>query len=98
MQALQRNLEAAKRGDWEAKKRVIASMNDVLQDMARKRAATTEDFNALLEAGREGVATAIKKYKLKNGAERFQIFAINFIEQKMDNPSSGGFFAKLFGR
>jgi DNA-directed RNA polymerase specialized sigma subunit len=98
MQALQRNLEAAKRGDWEAKKRVVASMQDVLQDMARKRASTNEEINALLEAGRAGIAQAIKKFKMSSGADRFQIFAVDFIEKKMDNPSSGGFFAKLFGR
>ena len=98
MQALERNLKAAKRGDWEAKKRVVAAMHDVLYGMASKRANSNEEMNALLEAGKEGIAQAIKKFKLSSGADRFQIFAVDFIEKKMDNPSSGGFLARLFGR
>jgi hypothetical protein len=98
MQAFESNLKAAKRGDWEAKKRVVAAMHDVLQGMASKRAKSNEEMNALLEAGKEGVGQAIKKFKLSSGADRFQIFAVDFIEKKMDNPSSGGFLARLFGR
>ena len=93
---LERDLQAAKRGDWEAKKRVLLYMKPVLQDMATKRASTNEQINALLEAGSDGVAQAIKKFKIKSGADRFQIFALSFIEDKMDNPSKGGFFSRLF--
>ena len=98
MRVLEKDLEAAKRGDWEAKKRVVSSMKDVLDDLARKRATSNADINVLLEAGKEGIAQAIKKFKISSGADRFQIFALSFIEKKMDNPSSGGFLSKLFGK
>ena len=98
MQALDRDLQAAKRGDWEAKRRVESALIPILQDLAKKRASSNAEINNLIEAGKQGIATAIKKYKPSIGADRFQIFALRFIEDKMDNPSSGGFFAKLFGR
>ena len=97
MQALGRDIEAAKRGDWEAKHRVEASLMPILQDLAKKRASTTAEINTLIEAGKQGVAKAIKKFKLSSGADRFQIFALRFIEDKMDKPGSGGFLSKLFG-
>jgi len=98
MQVLAKDLAAAKRGDWDAKKRVIASMRDVLNELAHKRASSNAEINVLLEAGREGIAQAIKKFKLSSGPDRFQIFALSFIEKKMDHPSSGGFLSKLFGK
>ena len=97
MQALGRDLEAAKRGDWEAKHRVEATMMPILQDLAKKRASSNAEINALIEAGKQGIAKAIKKFKISTGADRFQIFALRFVEDKMDNPSSGGFFSRIFG-
>ena len=97
-QALERDLQAAKRGDWEARHRVESTLMPILQDLAKKRAKANGEINGLIEAGKQGIATAIKKYKSSMGADRFQIFALRFIENKMDKPNSGGFFAKLFGR
>ncbi len=97
MQVLERDLKAAKRGDWNAKKRVYSSMHDILNDFAHKRSSSNEEINVLLEAGKQGIDQAIKKFKISSGADRFQIFALTFIEKKMDNPSSGGFFSKIFG-
>ena len=97
MQVLERDLKAAKRGDWNAKKRVYSSMRDILNNFAAKRSSSNEEINVLLEAGKQGIDQAIKKFKLSSGADRFQIFALTFIEKKMDNPSSGGFFSKIFG-
>jgi hypothetical protein len=98
MQVLERDLKAAKRGDWNAKKRVYSSMLDILNDFARKRTSANEEINILLDAGKQGIDQAINKFKLSSGADRFQIFALSFIEKKMDNPKSGGFFSKMFGK
>ena len=98
IQALERDLQAAKRGDWEAKRRVESSMMPILQDLAKKRASSNAEINNMIDAGKQGIAVAIKKFKPGMGADRFQIFALRFIEDKMDNPNSGGFFSKLFGR
>ncbi len=97
IQALGRDLEAAKRGDWEAKHRVEATMMPIIQDLAKKRGSTNAEINTLIDAGKQGIAKAIKKFKISTGADRFQIFALRFIENKMDNPNSGGFFSRIFG-
>jgi hypothetical protein len=96
-ESFKKDLLAAKRGDWNARHRVESTFNQILTDLAKKRASSNADINALIEAGKQGIAIAIKKFKIDSGADRFQIFALQFIEKKMDNPNSGGFFAKLFG-
>jgi DNA-directed RNA polymerase specialized sigma subunit len=97
-QALERDLKAAKRGDWEARHRIEASLLPLLKDLAKKRASENGDINTLIEAGKQGIATAIKKYKAASGADRFQVFALRFIEDRMDKPrASARFFARLFG-
>ena len=98
MQVLEQDLKAAKRGDWNAKKRVYSSMLNILNDFAHKRSSSNEEVNVLLEAGKQGIDQAIKKFKLNLGADRFQIFALTFIEKKMDKPKSGKLFSKIFGK
>jgi len=94
---LEKDLQAAKRGDWKAKHRIESTFTQILTDLAKKRASSNAEINTLIEAGKQGISIAIKKYKSSTGADRFQIFALRFIENKMDNPNSGGFFSKLFG-
>ncbi len=96
-QALGRDLVAAKRGDWEAKHRVEATLMPIMQDLARKRANSNKEINAMIDAGKQGIAKAIKKFKPNVEADRFQIFALRFIEDEMDNPGSDGFFSRIFG-
>lgn len=96
-QALQKDLLAAKKGDWKARYRIEAAMLPILKEMAHKRASNNHDINALLEAGKAGIATAIKKYKPATGADRFQMFAVRFVEDKMNNLQSGGsFWSRIF--
>jgi len=96
-EALEKDIQAAQRGDWKARQRIESMMITLLTDLARKRASSNSEINVLIEAGKQGIAIAVKKYKTSMGADRFQIFALRFIEAKMDNPDSGGFFARLFG-
>ena len=94
---LARDIAAAKRGDWKAKHRIEVTLTPLLTDLAKKRVSSNSEINALMDAGKLGIEKAIKKFKPDTGADRFPIFALRFIEDKMDNPNSGGFFSKLFG-
>jgi len=96
--ALEKDLAAAKRGDWEARHRVERALMPLLTTMAKKRASETAEINILLERGKEGIAIAIKKFKTGTSGDRFQIFALPFIENRMDKNERSGFLARLFGR
>lgn len=96
--ALEKDLIAAKRGDWEARHRVERSLMPLLTSLAKKRSEDIPSINKHLEAGKEGIAVAIKKFKTGTHGDRFQIFALPFIESAMDKPKRSGFFARLFGR
>ncbi|HAS82234.1 MAG TPA: hypothetical protein DCS43_06065 [Verrucomicrobia bacterium] len=95
--ALEKDINAARRGDWEAKHRVERNLMPVLTTMAKKRASDVSSINDMIEHGKAGIATAIKKFKPGTSADRFQIFALPFIEAEMDGKKSG-FFSRLFGR
>lgn len=95
--ALEKDLAAAKRGDWEAKHRVERTLMPLLTTMAKKRASDNNAINSLIEQGKEGIAIAIKKFKSGTSGDRFQIFALPFIESRMDKQKRPGFFARLFG-
>ncbi len=95
--ALERDLAAAKRGDWEARHRVERALMPLLTTMAKKRAGDNAAINALIERGKEGIDVAIRKFKSGTSGDRFQIFALPFIESRMDKNERSGFFARLFG-
>ncbi len=95
--ALEKDLAAAKRGDWEARHRVERALMPLLTTMAKKRASDNGSINSLIERGKEGISIAIKKFKAGTSGDRFQIFALPFIESRMDKTERPGFFARLFG-
>ena len=46
-----------------------------------------------------GVYVAARKYKPGMGADKFQVFALEFIEARMNRLArGGGFFSRLFGK
>jgi len=92
---MEHDVLAAKAGDWNAKTRLAQSFMPLIRSLAEKRAADTQGVNDMIERGKQGLYRAAKKYKKSIGAEKFQIFALKFIEQSMDNK--GGLFSKLFG-
>ena len=89
-------IEACKLGDWEAKHRMVRAFLPLLNTLARKRApdGRPEKINALLEAGKAGLMKACRKYSSEVGPGKFQIFALNFIEESMDALGTG-FFSRL---
>ena len=103
LKAVERDILATQKGDWNAKNNLARTFTPLLTSLAEKRSSDQATINRLVEAGKEGLLTAARKYKPSIGAERFQIFALDFIEKSMDSASHsggglGGFFRKLFGK
>lgn len=96
---LAQDIKGAKKGNWNSKNNLTRTFTPLLTSLAEKRASDVSEVNDYIEAGKKGLFKATRKYKDTIGPERFQIFALDFIEKSMDsaNGSSGGFFAKLFG-
>jgi DNA-directed RNA polymerase sigma subunit (sigma70/sigma32) len=93
---LERDIKGAKRNDWNAKANLHRSFHPLLTQMAQKRATEQAKINELIDKGKEGINKAAKKFKLTEGADKFRIFTVTYVENAMDGKS-GGFFAKLFG-
>jgi DNA-directed RNA polymerase specialized sigma subunit len=94
---LAQDILAAKKGDWDAKSSLARTFTPLLTSLAEKRAAKPTDMNKYIDAGKEGLFKAARKYKSSVGADRFQIFALDFIEDAMDHvDQGGGFFSRLF--
>jgi len=97
--ALENMVLSAKKGDWQAKDLLTRQFLGLLTSMAEKRSSDPEEVNRLMEAGKQGLLTAASKYKPSVGAENFRIFAIDYIEAKMDRAGKGGgFLSRLFGK
>jgi DNA-directed RNA polymerase specialized sigma subunit len=95
---LERDILAAQKGDWNAKNNIVRTFTPLLTSLASKRSSDVEKINDYIEAGKKGLFDAAKKYK-QGTADRFNIFALNFIEKEMDAVDhGGGFFARLFGK
>jgi len=97
---LEADILAAKRGDWNARTNLTREFMPLLQSLAEKRSADIAAMNRYIDAGKEGLFAATKKYKPAIGPQGFQIFALDFIQARMDrvDKGGGGFFARLFGR
>jgi|GEM_PF-933417 len=101
--ALEREILAAKGGDWNSKNSLVRMFMPLLHSLAEKRARDQPTLNRLVEAGKEGLADAARRYKTSIGPDRFRIFALDFIEKRMDRELRGGgglgaFFSRLFGK
>lgn len=96
-QALESTILGVKRGDWNAKNALGRNFLPLITSLAEKRCTETSEINTLIEAGKEGLFAAARKYKRDIGPVDFQLFALDFIEERMDKPAkSGGFFGNLF--
>jgi len=96
---LERDIVAAKKGDWNAKNNLARSFLPLLTSLAEKRTTDPGRINLYIEAGKEGLFRAARRYKQSVGADSFQIFALDFIEAAMDRGVGGkkGLFSRLFG-
>ncbi len=96
--AFEKIILAVKNGDWDAKELLYKEFTPLLKSLSEKRAADTEQYNQLIEAGKAGLVKAAKKYKHKIHPEKFRIFALDFIENEMEKTIKGnkGLFARFF--
>jgi DNA-directed RNA polymerase specialized sigma subunit len=97
--AIERDVEACRHNDWEAKARLVSAFMPLLTTLARKRAPDIASQNRCIEAGKEGLVAAVRKYK-SGSDQKFRVFVVAYIESHMDRARSEGrgFFARLFGR
>jgi DNA-directed RNA polymerase specialized sigma subunit len=95
--AIERDVMACKRGDWEAKTRLIQTFMPLLTSLARKRSSDTAIINSYIEAGKEGLLCAVRHHKPASNA-KFQIFALPHIEDAIDRVSRPSWLARLLGR
>jgi len=95
---LEKDIKAAKKGDWEARHRIERNLMPLLKNLAEKRTQDTAGFNQMIEAGKAGIATAIRKVGNDISGDRFQIFALPFIEESMDKSRKPSLLRRLFGR
>jgi DNA-directed RNA polymerase specialized sigma subunit len=98
LQAMERDILASQRGDWNAKNSLVRTFTPLLTSLAKKRASESAKASEYFEAGKDGLFAAAKKYKRSMGADKFQIFALDFIEKSMDRVENPGFLARVFGR
>jgi DNA-directed RNA polymerase specialized sigma subunit len=96
--AMERDVLACKKSDWEAKARLVHTFMPLLTSLARKRTADVPRANRYIEAGKEGLMTAVRKFRPSRDI-KFRVFALEFIETNMDRTDRrGGVLARLFGR
>jgi DNA-directed RNA polymerase specialized sigma subunit len=96
--SLERLILDTRKGDSESKERLIQRFRPLMLSMAEKRSADTVAIGKYLEAGKEGLVAAANKYTPSVGPENFRIFALDFIEARMNRvDKGGGFFSRLLG-
>lgn len=97
--SVERDVLMTQKGDWNARNNLAKTFMPLLTSLAEKRAGNNQVAkNTLIDAGKEGLFKAAGKYNKNIGADKFQIFALDFIENAMEkSQKGGGFFARLFG-
>lgn len=100
--AVERDVAAARKGDWNAKNNLIRTFLPLINNLAEKRASDVAARNRLIEAGKQGLIKAASRFTPSQGGDKFQLFALDYIEQAMTRQSSGGGLLSrllsLFGR
>jgi len=92
--ALERNVAACRKGDWEAKARLLNTFMPLLTSLARRRSSETAAINRYIEAGKEGLLVAARHYRESHSA-KFQIFALGYIENAMNQANRRGLLARF---
>lgn len=92
--ALDRDVQCCRKGDWEAKLRLVNTFMPLLTSLAKKRATDIAAINRYIEAGKEGLMEAARHFK-ESSHTKFQIFAMSFIEEAMDHVDKPGLFTRI---
>ena len=97
--ASEHDIAAFQKGDWAAGDRLVHTFASLLTSLAKERSSEPAVINKYIEAGKEGVLQAARKFKPSDSHGRFKLFALDFIEKSMDNVNKPkGFLARLFGQ
>ena len=96
-QSILRDVRAIKGGDWNAKNSLVRAFQPLLLSLSEKRAhQDAAKNNRYLDADKEGLFKAARKYREKSHGNNFQLFALDFIESAMDRvDKKGGFISRL---
>jgi DNA-directed RNA polymerase sigma subunit (sigma70/sigma32) len=92
--ALGRDVLSCRKGDWEAKARVVNAFMPLLTSLAKKRASDSTSINRYIEQGKEGLMNAARHFK-ESSHTKFQIFAMSYIENAMDRVDHPGLFTRI---
>ena len=95
--AMERLLLSVKQGDWEARELLLQRYRPLMLSLVQKRTSETALQNKYMEAAKAGLLAAASKYTHSVQPDRFQIFALDYIEASMNRSERRGFFARLFG-
>jgi DNA-directed RNA polymerase specialized sigma subunit len=97
--AVERDVLAVKKGDYAAQQSLLRTFAPLITSIAQKRTTDPAMVKQYIDAGKEGLLKAARKYTHSMGAEKFQFLALDCIQGAMDrSDGGGGFFSRLFGR
>jgi DNA-directed RNA polymerase specialized sigma subunit len=96
--ALERDIMAAKGGDWTAKQSLARTFQPLIASLAQKRTRDQQRLADFSEAGRDGLVKAARKYRPSDGPHKFRIQASEAIQEAMDRAAKPSLFARLLGR
>ena len=95
---LEQSILLTRKGDWNARKGLVGQFHPLIVSLAHKRTTDPDTVGRLLEAGSAGLLVAVRKYRKSVGPEHFRVFALRYIEARMDRAMRGpGLLARLFG-
>ncbi len=93
--ALDRDVLACRKGDWEAKSRVINAFMPLITSLAKKRSNDIASINRYIEGGKDGLMLATRHFKDTSNT-KFQIFALRYVEEAMKKVDHPGLLTRLF--
>ncbi|MBM4148189.1 MAG: hypothetical protein FJ224_04015 [Lentisphaerae bacterium] len=95
--ALTTAIAGARRGDWNSKRELLRMFHPLLGTLAEKRTSDPAEAARLVKAGEEGVVRAARRFPKDSAPDHFEVFALKYIEKRMD-AGPGGWLSRLFGR
>jgi hypothetical protein len=96
--ALERDILAAKKGDWAARQNLLRTFGPLIEALAAKRTTDHDRRAAYIKAGRDSITKVVRRHKPTAGPHHFRIAVADCIESSMDRLDKGSFLARLFGR
>lgn len=96
-EALEKAIRGCQMGDWNAKNALARIFHPLLLTLAEKRCGVGQvsEINKTMEKGRHGLFEAAMRFKLNANAQNFRVFALPYIEKRIDGRRS--FWERLFG-